>query len=375
MTKPSHSRFAPRTAMPLHGWIAPRPACPLLSRPACPPASRALRRLQNTAWPLSLLALLAWTAPATSDELQLLPPQPPAVASDGKLFPIPSPEHSPTPSGEAAGDHSPQVTPNEVTEHVAQAWNGVDPAHRSPYRLDQLPEHLQELVRQLVLENLPNPYEDKRHWGQTTQVLDGWHLDRDGWELKTKRKWKDVNHGTWRYFRITQVDPQQNLRLTIKDLRETQPGTLQLTVELRSRMQAHARLSRWRWGVQTLSLSIDADAEAVVRVVAEATTQLDFQHLPPDVVFRPVVTAGEVELPYFEVQRISKIEGKAAEELGRGLREVLEERLESERPKLVARINRQIQKHPERLRFSLHALMQDGWQRWVQPENSPPTTP
>ena len=69
----------------------------------------------------------------------------------------------------------------------------------------------------------------------------------------------------------------------------------------------------------------------------------------------PKVIDAQLELEEFELTRISKAKGPLVHELGRGLRLVILEELES--PKLVAKLNRAIEKKRHRLRFTPAALI------------------
>jgi hypothetical protein len=183
--------------------------------------------------------------------------------------------------------------------------------------------------------------------------------------VKTKRKWKDVNHGNWYTYRLTQIELEKYLSLSVSDLHETAPGTLRMTVTARSRMQAFARYSRWRYGVQTISLSLDAEAEVATRLECQIATRLDFTHWPPDLIIVPTVARTDLEVPRFDVRRISQLHGDVADELGDQLHRLLQRRLAEIQGELPARLNRQLQKKPDRLRLSLHDWVSESWQDWL----------
>ncbi|MFO0916337.1 MAG: hypothetical protein U0795_25490 [Pirellulales bacterium] len=326
---------------------------------------------------LSTLALFA--PPAAAEELSLetaqQPDQPvpqPWAADEGPQLLAPD-EPLVEPAGVEALPPLDQRSADATHQLVQQWQQGADV--RQPFHWDQLPDNLQLLVRRSLLENLPNPYEDRRHWGGTTKVIDGWDVWRDDWRIKTKRKWKEVNHGNWYAYKLTQVDPASNLSIAVTDLHEVAPGTLDLTVTLKSRVKAFARMSRWRYGVQTISLSMDAEADVETRLDCHVQTRLDFAHLPPDLVIQPEVRRAELKVPRFEVERISQIHGDVAEELGRQLHKVLNGQLEDLQPKLAERINRQLRKRPDRLRLSLHDWVNDSWQDWVVPDSASKPAP
>src|SRR5688572_26507402 len=71
---------------------------------------------------------------------------------------------------------------------------------------------------------LPLDYEDTRHWGKTKRVWDGLHVRREGLEIKTHRRWKDANHGTWTKYSVRAIDPQEKLQVTVANIRRLENG-------------------------------------------------------------------------------------------------------------------------------------------------------
>ena len=221
-------------------------------------------------------------------------------------------------------------------------------------KLGGAPRRLQVLATSIVRDQIPEQYVDTRKWGQTKKVFDGWHVKADGLKVYTKRKWKDANHGVWKRYRITQIQPEKNIVVRINNIRELNEGRVAFTVELTSRVNAYARLQNWRRGIRLASISVDANADILLTADCVLGTKLDPSHLPPDVILQPEITDANLTLRRFEVDRISKVGGDVAEELGRGLRKVLENQIERKRPKIVNKINAKIAKSEDKLRFSMH---------------------
>jgi hypothetical protein len=236
---------------------------------------------------------------------------------------------------------------------------------RKETQMGQAPDCLRDLATAMIREHLPREYEDKRHWGQTAKVLDGWHVRLDGLELRTKRRWKMANHGTWKRYRITQIDPDRHLTVSFHDIRQTDDGRTAFRVELTSRVHAFAQLTKWKYGLRLASVSVEADADVMLSASFLLATKLDITKIPPDVILQPEVTDAKVTLRHFEVRRISKIDGEFAEELGQGLRRLVEAKIEDDREKLVAKINAKIAKKQDKLRFSIHDIVSDKWEEWT----------
>lgn len=235
---------------------------------------------------------------------------------------------------------------------------------RIPYA--ETPAEMQDLVRQIVLSELPHDYEDNRRWGMTKEVAVGLHVHRDGWHIKTKRRRATVNHGTWRRYRVTLIEPHRHLRLQMNQLRESSPGTARFNMEIGARLHAFARQAEWRRGVQFYSLSADADADVTIQLECETSLHLDTAKFPPDVILKPKILDARILLHEYQLQRLSKIDGPLAEEIGEAMRGVVLRKIEEKQPRLVEKINRQIDKNQDKLRLSLSNSLSTRWRKWTE---------
>jgi hypothetical protein len=222
-------------------------------------------------------------------------------------------------------------------------------------------EHLQEFITTLVREHIPTEFEEKKRWGQTIPVWDGLHVSRDGLRVKTHSRKKEVNHGTWEMYRARLVDPERQFHLRVENVRAMPGGRAELDIQAEAALDVFGRWSRWERGVQLISVSAAADARVRLRVHCNLGLQLDPTKLPPDVILDPQVTDAALELVDFRLRRISDLHGSVVHELGKGVRDVIEHKLEEKRPRLVQKINRQIAKHPRAIRLSLHDLVASKW--------------
>lgn len=218
---------------------------------------------------------------------------------------------------------------------------------------------LSGIARRLLIDNIPETYEDTRKWGKTAKRWDGLHVHHDGLKIKTKRRWKEVNHGLWQMFRITPRDPERSLRLQITDLKESSPGVITFEVDFEAPVDAFARRSRWNYGVQLYSISIESEAVVELHAQVELRTKLDLTHFPPDLELHPRVVTAKLQLRDYHVRKISKIGGDLAEEIGGSLEHLLADKLEEKQQKIVDRMNRQIEKNQAKLRVGVRELV--GW--------------
>ena len=213
-------------------------------------------------------------------------------------------------------------------------------------------------VRWLVLRNLPPSFEDNRKWGREKEVFDGIKLRREGWKIETKRKTKTAKHGTWSRYYIEFVDPAENLQVNIQQMDFPKKGPIRVVTQVIAPLKLFGRMSEWRRDVQLISLSTNADATIELNVVCDIQVIVNPLKIPPDVEFRPIVTDAAVALRDFKVHSISQLHGPLAELLGNGIREVLDNRLEDYREKLVVKMNAEITKQKGKLKLSLQDWMQ-----------------
>ncbi len=226
-------------------------------------------------------------------------------------------------------------------------------------------QELSSWVRWLVLRNLPPSFEDNRKWGKEKEVFNGIQLRREGWKIETKRRTKTAKHGTWSRYYIEFVDPADKLQVKIEKVEYPKTGPFRVETQVIAPLKLFGRISEWRRDVQLISLSANADATIELTVACEIQVVVNPLKIPPDVEFRPVVTDARVALQNFEVHSISQIHGPLAELLGKGIREVLDNRLEDYREKLVVKMNSEITKQKGKLKLSLHDWLQTSMRKKV----------
>lgn len=241
----------------------------------------------------------------------------------------------------------------------------ADPAPPSvaaaPADIAVLDGSLGGLIATIIRENLPDQYEARDHWGDTKEVWAGLDIRREGWEIKTKRRKKQVNHGTWKLYRVRVVEPDKYLHVEVRDVRALPGGRVEFELLADAKLDVFARLSQWELGVQLISLSVNAEARTQFHVRCNLGLSLDPTKLPPDVLLDPQVSQADLRLVDFRVARISQIGGSVAHELGDQSRSLLERELHKQNEKLPNKINRQIDKSRDKLRLSVAELLASRW--------------
>lgn len=250
----------------------------------------------------------------------------------------------------------------------AHAQDGLAPAV-VPARESQ-GDAFDALLRKLVLELLPKEYVDDDDWGKTHLFTTGWKVERDGLKIETHRRRESLNHGTWERYTVSLADDAK-FDLQVKNRRGLEDARVAFDVELMLPLRVVARQAEWRRGVQLYS--VHADAEMLVRVELECVTAIiiDTVSFPPAVVMKPEVSAARARLVDFELNRVSKVGGDVAEELGRAARGRIERRIAAKDEKLTRKINEQLAKREEAFRISWAALAETGWKQFVDAKKKP----
>ncbi|MCM2372558.1 hypothetical protein [Aporhodopirellula aestuarii] len=243
---------------------------------------------------------------------------------------------------------------------------------------DQTRQSVQWLADQLML-HVPRRIEGDDDWGQTKKVWAGVKVHRDGWELKTNRRWRELRHGRWVRYEI-QLPPR---RLERSDVevdgvpilaaidRSDVPDAIQIhsvtavtTDAGFRRWQVDAsmytpatfavRVERWNLGAQWYSIEIIGKMQLQMRSVLTMAMEADFAEVPPAMQLDVQVKSASLNVAGFEVDRISKLGGDVAEELG-DLAEKTVGKIwvNKENARLAARLNKAIADNRDSLRWSM----------------------
>jgi hypothetical protein len=117
--------------------------------------------------------------------------------------------------------------------------------------------------------------------------------------------------------------------------------------------------------VQLYSISAEADARVRLWAQAEVATQMNLSRFPPDISLDPEITAAKLEIPDFRIRRLGEFHGPLVRSLSHATREALEDKLVEDNEKLVAKLNRAIDKQEKKLTLSLADVMKSKWSSLV----------
>jgi hypothetical protein len=223
----------------------------------------------------------------------------------------------------------------------------------------------------LVRAQLPDHYEKKKNWGHTARALDGLSIQLDDGKLKTHRKYKQANDGSWQMYRVDLVDPEEKFDIRVANLRPLDDGRVGMQITAVASVKASGRQALWEKGVQIYSISAEADARVRLTAETAVATQLDPTKLPPDVYLKPEVTAAKFEILEFKLRRISDLHGPLVRSLSHTVRKELEAKLAEDNAKLVAKLNKAIDKQEKKLKLSAADLVKFKWDQFSEPPAAP----
>jgi hypothetical protein len=229
-------------------------------------------------------------------------------------------------------------------------------------------EGFQTWVTELVREQLPEKYEKSKNWGNTKRVVAGLDVEADGLKIETRRRYKEVNDGTWTRYKVTPIDPEKHFAVRVENFEQLAGNKVRLQLAAISKVKLFGRMSQWERGVQLISLSAEADAKVLMRGTVEIAMKLDPTKFPPDVSLVPTVTAADAQIAEFELHRVGQFDGPLVKSLSDDTREFLAAELADRRPKLVSSLNKQLAKKQDKLKFSLSDLMKSEWGRYAPAE-------
>jgi hypothetical protein len=231
---------------------------------------------------------------------------------------------------------------------------------------------LDQLITGLALKHMPHTWERNKGWGAQQVRWDGLEWERDGWELHSRRRWKEVNHGTWRKYSASLSEPERHFRVNVSDIRRKADDMLSFTIVFSARIDLFARQAEWIKGVQLYSVSAEGSAEIDLSLDMEMRAELAPGNLPPDLLFRPKVVGANLAIAEFRIDRVSKLGGEFAQQVTQLARAEMDEEIAKKNTEIVSRINREIEDNADKLRLSLADALASRWGKQAA-EILPPT--
>ena len=225
---------------------------------------------------------------------------------------------------------------------------------------------LDGLITKLVLDNIPHDFEETKDWGGQDERWNGLRIRREGFKIETKRRKKMVNHGTWKKYSARLINPDEEFSVAVKNMRETDDEKVAFDVHFSAHLKIDGRQSKWVKGVQLYSLSAEGHAKIRMIIGVELGVTMDIKNFPPDLVFVPVAKEANMVVDDFRIDRVSKAGGEIAQQISRGVRKSLDEKLAEKEDKLVEKLNKELKKNQAKLRLSIAEAIKSKWTKSAQ---------
>ena len=222
-------------------------------------------------------------------------------------------------------------------------------------------DSIDQLLTHLALTKIPKEYVDTRKWGNQTERWDGIRFDLDQGRLETRRRKKLVNDGTWTKYAASLRNPDQEFQVQVRNVRELASGTLGFEIHVAAHVDFKAQQVKWKKGVKLLSLSAQGHAQIKIQVDMEVAIASEGQKFPPDLVISPKANSSHLEFVDFRIDRVGKVGGEFAQQVGNEAEKRLSERLPEYEQKIVDKINAEFAKKSPGYRFSFSDLQKSKW--------------
>ncbi len=207
----------------------------------------------------------------------------------------------------------------------------------------------------LVEQAIPLEYDKKKDWGKTKNITVG--VRNDG--LKLSRRKKAVKHGVWKHYRVKLIDPEKHLDVQIENFHAIDGSRVGFTLVLAAKLDSWARAKVYQYGVHLIALEVVGDTDLKLAIDCEVGVRWHTKSGSPGLVIDPKVIDARLTLSDFHLRRVSNARGPLVQELSSGLRRMVEHELKG--PKLVAKINRSIDKRRDRLELDFGELLNSPW--------------
>ena len=230
---------------------------------------------------------------------------------------------------------------------------------------------LDDFITQLALGSLPANFVEEKDWGKQSERWDGVKVRFENGRIRTKRRKKKVNHGTWNRYEANLIEPKKNFSIKIHNLREVSDQRVAFDVLAKAKIDLTARQSKWIKGVQLYSLSAEGSATVELTVAVTLASTMNMTKFPPDIIFDPKIDDAKIQLSDFRIDRVSKAGGEVAQQITRATKNQLDRKIASKEEKLVKKLNEKIEENRERLTLSVHDAMKSKWAPVAQQLASP----
>jgi len=211
-----------------------------------------------------------------------------------------------------------------------------------------------QLMRGIVLESIPKSREETKHWGKTKKVFSGFNVRG----TRISKRTKEVRHGSWRRHSIEFLKIEETFRFDIQILKQVAPGENQFEVLVVCRVRVETRFEQWTLGVKGLNFVTRSDSTIAMRAHCRIGVHAERASggLLPEIVLDPEIQRVRIDLTDLDVRQLGFLGGDISDPLGDTSRWLVEDILQGQEGKILAKSRRVVEKNRDKLRLSPSSL-------------------
>ncbi len=209
----------------------------------------------------------------------------------------------------------------------------------------QIGNDLTDRLQSILIPLIPETFEDDDDWGQEKRIQSGLNIRTRNGQVRTSRRWKTVNHGSWEKISASLLNPDQTFRLELTQLPETSSSILHYELQLSGQLRTLARQQQWSYGVMLWSVSAEADVEVSLTADFEVQQEFSSSTTGRSLRFQPVVRNAYFTLHSFRARRISHSKGTVPRQIGEWAEPLIQREVEKLNRDLTTKLNRTLTKY------------------------------
>ena len=220
-----------------------------------------------------------------------------------------------------------------------------------------------DLAKEVLLKSLKPVYEKRENWGHQKEIVAGYQWRQIDGHWQADKVTKKVNDGLWRMYRVTLENAARNLQIRFSAPRPIENGRTAFQVFLTAKVGFDARQEQWTLGVKGLNFQVEGDATIAARLDVTIAVGPAKDAGFGTIEVQPEVTAVNLRLVDLTLKRLDFIHGDAARELGNAFEDILAGELHRHEGEVMKKLNAEIEKHRDKLRFSPSQIAEIGWEK------------
>jgi hypothetical protein len=222
---------------------------------------------------------------------------------------------------------------------------------------------LAEMAKEVLLKSLPPEYEKRENWGHQKDVVTGYEWRQIDGHWQPQKVTKKLNDGQWRMYRVKLDNAARNLQIRFTTPHQADDGRTAFQVFLTAKLGVEADQEQWTMGIKGLNFQVAGEATIAARLDLAVAIHPVLGAGFGTIEVQPEVTAIDLRLVDLSLKRLDIIHGDLAHELGHAFEDILAGELHKKEGEITKKINLEIAKQKDKLRFSPSQITNIGWEK------------